>query len=106
VTHNDGQSMTYDLPAGAFTEIRQALSAADFFSMKKNSAPEALFENDVSWMTVTCDGEFEHHVGVTHPAPAPNGFGELFGLAQRVLDHAKPADKDTPPVLPRPPLTR
>src|SRR5262249_49014951 len=85
VTHgnnyNSGNrtTATYALPAATFEEFRRALSDAAFFDMR-DSAPEFLFENSGSSVSVTCDGKHTHAVSVTQPAPAPKGYHELVTL--------------------------
>jgi hypothetical protein len=93
---NGRTTAEFELPAETFAECVRLLTAADFFNMK-DSAPEVLFENACSSVSVTCDGEFSHAVSVTHPAPAPKGFDDLFALASEAEKRGKPAFAGPPP---------
>jgi hypothetical protein len=101
VTHstNDklsgGTKATYDLPAETFEECRRLLIGGAFFD-KKDSRPRILFENSGSSISVTCDDRYKHSVSVTHPAPAPKGFDELFSLAEKAEERGKLVQR-TPP---------
>jgi hypothetical protein len=74
-----GWSKTYELPPEVFAECKALLQKTNFFQMRERSEPQVLFENSCSSVKVKWNGR-ERSVLVTHPAPAPKGYDEVYSF--------------------------
>jgi hypothetical protein len=81
-------SKTYQLPPEVFAECKALLQKTNFFQMRERSEPKELFENSSSSVTVECNSR-GHSVFVIHPAPAPEGYQELYSFVTGLESRGK-----------------